>query len=269
MRDANRHRMHRILLLEDDADIADAVAELLSACGYEIRATASGREAVLLAAREPFVLAVLDIGVNDVCGLGAERAIADLAPIPTVVYSAEPPERWQPAAFRGGASACLRKPADLDRLADVVQALVGAPNEPPSLDATALPPDDVERLTRLGDAAIDALPFGVIELDRQGVVVAYNAYEAAAADRRAREVIGRRFVDVAPCVRVKRFVDGSADAFSSRSADRVLRFIFPCHGALAVAAVRLFFDARRDRLWLFVSRRALRPEDRVAAADAR
>lgn len=63
---------------------------------------------------------------------------------------------------------------------------------------------------------LDELPFGVIELDAEGTVTAYNRAEAALAHTQAEGVLGRNFfTEVAPCTavrefegRFRRFLDG-------------------------------------------------------------
>lgn len=63
---------------------------------------------------------------------------------------------------------------------------------------------------------LDELPFGVIELDAEGVVTAYNRAEAALARTQVERVLGRNFfTEVAPCTavrefegRFRRFLDG-------------------------------------------------------------
>ncbi|MGF6774753.1 photoactive yellow protein [Paraburkholderia sp. GAS199] len=48
---------------------------------------------------------------------------------------------------------------------------------------------------------LDALPFGVIGFDAEGLVTVYNAFESAGAGLRAANVVGRHlFVEVAPCM---------------------------------------------------------------------
>ena len=247
--------MGKILVLEDNRDVADAIADLLAAHHWQVRITPSGREAVVLAAREDFALALLDVDVEELSGLGAERAIADFERMPVVVCSAAR-GRWQEEAFRGGAAACARKPDDISRLPQVVRALVGAPLEPRPIAIEQLDPVDLASLAQLDAHDVASLPYGVIELDRDGVVTGFSAYEAAAADRDVADVVGRHFSDVAPCTRVKRFTDLVAEAFRARKLDRVVRFVFPCFGASSIVTVRLFYDDARDRLWLFVSRRA-------------
>lgn len=53
---------------------------------------------------------------------------------------------------------------------------------------------------------LDELPFGVIELDDEGMVTAYNRAEAALAHTQVERVLGRNFfTEVAPCTAVKEF----------------------------------------------------------------
>lgn len=53
---------------------------------------------------------------------------------------------------------------------------------------------------------LDELPFGVIELDAEGVVTAYNRAEAALARTQVENVLGRNFfTEVAPCTAVREF----------------------------------------------------------------
>ena len=57
------------------------------------------------------------------------------------------------------------------------------------------------RLEALDVAGLDELAFGVVRMDRAGVVVLYNACESAAAGLSPGKVLGRHFFEaVAPCM---------------------------------------------------------------------
>ena len=62
-------------------------------------------------------------------------------------------------------------------------------------------PDLVAALDAATDAALDALPFGVIGFGPDGLVTRYNSTESQGAGYSAERVMGRHlFVDVAPCI---------------------------------------------------------------------
>jgi len=67
----------------------------------------------------------------------------------------------------------------------------------------SLPPTatiTVDQLGQMSREQLDGVPFGVIGLDDQGVVVAYNRSEERFAGLRRADVLGRSFfTDVAPC----------------------------------------------------------------------
>ena len=65
----------RVLILEDDPDMREALAEVLRDEGYEVATAANGREAVELAGRSSFDLLVSDIRMEGMSGLEAIEAI--------------------------------------------------------------------------------------------------------------------------------------------------------------------------------------------------
>ncbi len=55
-------------------------------------------------------------------------------------------------------------------------------------------------MAKLTPKQIDALAFGAIQLDAQGMVLAYNVTESQITGRRREDVMGRNFFrDIAPC----------------------------------------------------------------------
>ena len=67
-------------------------------------------------------------------------------------------------------------------------------------------PVDREYLLSLSEAEVDALPFGFITLDPDGVVLRYNKAESSLSGLDPQRVIGRNFFEqVAPCTRVREF----------------------------------------------------------------
>ena len=64
----------------------------------------------------------------------------------------------------------------------------------------------VESLLQLSPEEADALPYGLILIDPDGVIIGYNAAESRLSGLARSEVLGRDFFrDVAPCTRVRAF----------------------------------------------------------------
>lgn len=97
-------------------------------------------------------------------------------------------------------------------------------------------------IPRLSEAQLGAMPFGVIELDPDGVVLIYNKAEEALSGMASSQVVGKNFFrDVAPCTSVKQF-EGRFRAFiSSQSEPETFDFTFRFPGRttkVSIAFVR-------------------------------
>jgi len=113
----------RVLVVEDDADIADALTDILADEGYEVLQAYDGLEALEVLERTtplPDVI-LLDLMMPRLDGGGfRERQLADprFQRVPVVVVSADRMVREKAHAMR--AADCLPKPLDPDCLLRVV-----------------------------------------------------------------------------------------------------------------------------------------------------
>ena len=121
----------RILIIEDDDAVREALAELLTAEGYRVTCAANGREGLARAAEERPALVLLDLCMPVMDGWAFRAAqLADpvLAAVPVIVLSAshraDSPQlaRLQPATF-------VAKPVEFELLRALVRRYVevGAP----------------------------------------------------------------------------------------------------------------------------------------------
>jgi photoactive yellow protein len=79
----------------------------------------------------------------------------------------------------------------------------------------------------LTPAQLDALPFGVIEIDDSGTVVSYNQAESQLSGLQPSSVVGRNFfTDIAPCTRVKAFKDRFNSVLSGNKPLEAFSFTF-------------------------------------------
>jgi two-component system chemotaxis response regulator CheY len=117
-------RRRRILVVEDDADIREAVMQALADAGFEAVAVADGAEALetLRCAAEVPDLILLDLMMPRLNGFefrAEQRADPTLAGIPVVICSADPTVETQ--AFELGAAWAIRKPFKVRALVEVIE----------------------------------------------------------------------------------------------------------------------------------------------------
>ena len=111
----------RILVVEDDADGRDPLAEILALQGYAVTGAADGATAI--GQLGAFDVVVLDLGLPDVAGVDVIRAARALRDGPAVVvFSGH--HRLRADAEAAGCAAFVLKP-DLDELLAVIEAHVG------------------------------------------------------------------------------------------------------------------------------------------------
>jgi CheY-like chemotaxis protein len=110
-----------VLIVEDDEDLRDMMAQMLTIEGFAATAVANGREALdyLQLAIKPHVI-LLDLMMPVMDGWEFRRrqqADPELAPVPVIVLSALDQSRAAPV----DACAFLKKPLDFDRLLELVR----------------------------------------------------------------------------------------------------------------------------------------------------
>lgn len=118
--------MKRILVVDDEFDIADAVRTILEDEGYEVEVTGSGKQALdALDRRKPDLL-ILDLMMPGLTGtdlLEIVRAKPSTSSLPVVLMSAVRPSAGAPP---GSWQAFLPKPFTLDALLKTVEAQLGS-----------------------------------------------------------------------------------------------------------------------------------------------
>jgi DNA-binding response OmpR family regulator len=114
----------RILVVEDEEAIAEAVGARLSSEGYDVRVVHDGPEAIRAVAAEPPDLVVLDLMLPGMDGLEVCREIQRERWIPVLMLTARADEADKVAGFAVGADDYLTKPFSLRELAVRVRAIL-------------------------------------------------------------------------------------------------------------------------------------------------
>ena len=117
----------KIIIVEDQPDVADLLEEMLSDDGYQvIKIHSSGGALSMIRTEKPDVV-LLDIMMPDVSGLEVLRFIRrepDLQHIPVVIVSAKTLPADIRTGLEAGASAYLTKPVDINNLRRTVAEII-------------------------------------------------------------------------------------------------------------------------------------------------
>lgn len=146
----------RVLIVEDDALLGDALAAGLKQRGFDTDWVQDGRDAQAAVRAEPFAAIVLDLGLPGMSGLDllrGERARGNKVPV--LVLTARDAVQDRIAGLDSGADDYVVKPTDLDELAARLRALVrrSKGETAPVLQIGALVLDPAARtVTREGQA---------------------------------------------------------------------------------------------------------------------
>lgn len=157
----------RVLIVDDNHDLADNLAELLEEEGYTVETAYSGERALDLAAAESFDTILTDVRMPGMSGVDLVKRLQGLNPCTSfLLMTAYSSDAVLGEALRAGVRAVLTKPVDLDLL------------------LARLPHDVAKVLVLEGDAAVGAEL--VAALSSRGYT-AFLELDCAKAEARVRE----------------------------------------------------------------------------------
>jgi DNA-binding response OmpR family regulator len=124
----------RVLVVEDDQDIALGITVVLSRNGFEVTHSGDGKEGLRVFHASRPDLVVLDIGLPGLDGWAVLERIRDLSDVPVLILTAHGNEADKVRGLRGGADDYLTKPFGNRELAARVEALLRRPRagQPPA-----------------------------------------------------------------------------------------------------------------------------------------
>ena len=210
--------MARILVVEDEAKVAQALKAGLSTEGYEVAVAPAGEEAFFLATTEPYDLIVLDLmlpGRDGLQVLAALRSRGMHAPVLILTARDTVPDRV--AGLDAGADDYVVKPFAFAELLARIRALLrrGRPDAPLHLALSDLEIDlAARRATRAGRAlGLTAREFTLLAflLRHQGQVVSRDMIAREVWSEPARGTPLDNVIDV-HIMRLRRKVDRESEA---------------------------------------------------------
>jgi len=127
--------MSRILVVEDDTDIADLIGHYLTNAGHQVSRLSSGGEVMARLQRDPVDLVILDLMLPGLDGLRvceAMREEAATAAIPVIMLTARGEESDRVSGLERGADDYVTKPFSPKELTARVAALLRRAGRPPT-----------------------------------------------------------------------------------------------------------------------------------------
>ncbi len=132
----------RILIIEDEGNILEALSYILGRAGWDVRGHGTGSTAVEEVERVTPDMLVLDVMLPGRSGFDILRDLrvrADTAQLPVLMLTAKGQAKDREQAMALGASAFLTKPFSNTELLEVIEAMAqGRPGlDPPAADQGA------------------------------------------------------------------------------------------------------------------------------------
>lgn len=152
----------RIVVIEDDAVVAETLTLYLQHAGYSVVTAADGREGLALARRPGVALVILDLMIPGISGQQVCRAIRETsgesprqtARVPILMLTARTSEDDRVAGLEMGADDYVPKPFSPREVVARVQALLRRAGEPDP-NAAAARASSISDVLRAGSLEID------------------------------------------------------------------------------------------------------------------
>jgi putative two-component system response regulator len=148
-----------VLIIEDDPALRGLEARLATAAGFEVHLAEDGAQGIAMAVQLRPQLIVTDYhlpGMKAPEILATIRRLPDLAAVPVLVATAEPPDRVGPELSRLGASGLISKPFQPQAFRKQLRDALGLDREPPPPAAAPAAPAGPSALVLIMAAAMES-----------------------------------------------------------------------------------------------------------------
>lgn len=151
-----------ILVVEDEASIAEVVSLYLKRAGFAVQVAATGKQAMSIFERQPPDFVILDLMLPEVDGLALTRWIRDRSDVPIIMLTARREEADRIAGLEMGADDYVVKPFSPQELVSRVRAVMrrGAREQAEGANDRAISINDLiidprSRVLKLRDSEVE------------------------------------------------------------------------------------------------------------------
>lgn len=150
--------MSRILVVEDEPAIAEAVSDALRDAGYDVEQTCSGADALAAVREEHYDLMVLDLLLPGVPGLDVCRTLRAESDLPIVMLTASDANGDQVEGLEAGADDYVAPPLSMRELVSRVRALLRRRDLDRASNANVVRVGDLQLDIARHSATVDGTP---------------------------------------------------------------------------------------------------------------
>jgi DNA-binding response OmpR family regulator len=151
-----------ILVVEDEASIAEVVSLYLKRAGYNVQIASDGRQAMNIFQRQSPDFVILDLMLPEVDGLSLTRWLRDRSNVPIIMLTARREEIDRIAGLEMGADDYVVKPFSPQELVSRVRAVMrrlgreqGEPGSERALSFEGLSIDPLSRVVRVQETEVE------------------------------------------------------------------------------------------------------------------
>jgi len=112
----------KVLIVDDEKDFLDIMAERMDARGMEVSTATSAENALKMVLKEPYDAVIMDLMMPEMDGFKALKLFKETRPdVPIILLTANVPEKKCIEAIKLGAMDVIEKPADLNLLTQKIK----------------------------------------------------------------------------------------------------------------------------------------------------
>ena len=112
----------KVLIVDDEKDFLDIMAERMGARGVQVSTTTSAENALKMVRKETYDVVIMDLMMPEMDGFKALKLFKETQPdLPIILLTANVPEEKCIEAIKLGAMDVIEKPADLNLLTQKIK----------------------------------------------------------------------------------------------------------------------------------------------------
>ena len=112
----------KVLIVDDEKDFLDIMAERMGARGVQVSTTTSAENALKMVIKETYDVVIMDLMMPEMDGFKALKLFKETRPdLPIILLTANVPEEKCIEAIKLGAMDVIEKPADLNLLTQKIK----------------------------------------------------------------------------------------------------------------------------------------------------